>query len=237
VRERQPAVEREDRHLHAEPYEEAEEDQELGRRGELASPFGEGRDREGVPRNGVEEHEEADQHEDRSAHGVEDEVERGRAAPLATPAVDEEEERDQRQLPEHVEERPVLCHEHAEHRRFELQEQRVVALGPLRDARRSEDRDQAEEGGEQDHREREAVQPQGVGGSQAGVPFRALVELESCLRGVEVTQQSPGVGQGRRCKADGQPADEAVRVPGQQRDQQGAAGGDGEQCGQRWHLG
>ena len=125
----------------------------------------------------IEQHQQTHQHEYRSGHGIEHEIQGCGAAVLATPAIDKEKQRDQGQFPEHVEKRPVLGHEDAHHGRLQYQYQQVVAFYLFLDAGRGQYRDKAEQCGQKYHREGEAIYTQGEGGAQARVPVVVFVKL------------------------------------------------------------
>ena len=145
-----------------------------------------------MPGDGIEHHQQADQHENRSAHGIQHEVQ-GRLVPAFTaPAVDEEKQRDQGQFPEYVEQRPVLCHEHAEHRRFQYQHQRVIAFDAAGDAGRGQDGEETQQRSEQHHGKGEAIDPQRERGSQTRIPGYQLTELKPRGSAVEPADQPPG---------------------------------------------
>jgi len=104
------------------------------------------------------------------------------AAPLtvyAAPAVNKKEQRDQGQFPEYVEQGPILGHEDPEHGGFQQQHQHVVTLHLLFDAGRCEQGDKAEEGGEQQHGEGDAIDADSIGGAEPGIPNNHFHKLES----------------------------------------------------------
>jgi hypothetical protein len=128
VRIGQPGVQREHRHLHREGEEEGAEEPERAALRELR----------GVERGLVREvrhrrHEalhrdrrlmraevhDADQHEQRSDHRVDEELEARVDAPFAPPDPDDEVHRDEHGFPHHVEQEEIERHEDAEHSRRE----------------------------------------------------------------------------------------------------------------------
>ena len=177
---------------------------------------------EGVPGGDIKQYQQADEHEHRAAHGVEHEVECRLVTTLAAPATDEEEQRDQRQFPEQVEQRPVLGHEDAEHGGFQQQHQHEIPFRPLADAGRGEDADKAEQCRQQDHGEGNAVDAERIGGPEAWIPGGLLGKLQGGRAGLEDRQQAPGKQQGCRRGGQGHRADDAQLLSGQHGDQRGA---------------
>ncbi len=198
MRQRQPAMQRKDRHLDAEADEQAGEDQQLRRRRQVARALGHVAHGETVAGRRVVEEEQRHQHEHRAAQRVQEEVERRALAVGAAEAVDQEEQRNQRRFPEDVEERPVARGEHAEHRRFEQQHQREVEPRPLFHAPRDEHGDQAQQRRQQDHRQRNAVDAEREIGPEPDIPRPAFMELDRRPRRIEAGRQPQGVAEGRQ---------------------------------------
>jgi len=130
-----------------------------------------------------------DQHEHRTAQGIQEEVER-RALPVGpTQTVDQEEQRNQRRFPEDVEQRPVARREHAEHGRFEQQDEDEIEPCPLLHAPRDEYGDQRQQGSEQHHGQRDAVHPEGEIGAEPDIPGTAFEHLHRRPGRVELAGQ------------------------------------------------
>ena len=106
----------------------------------------------GVAHGQVDQLEEQQQ-ADRAGHGVDEELKGGGAAPIAPPALDQEEGRDEAELPEDKEEEKVQRQKVAKHGRLEQQQQREVRLHPLRHAPGRRQRHGRHHHGEQQQRQ------------------------------------------------------------------------------------
>jgi hypothetical protein len=126
--ERQPAMQRKNGNFHPETDQKSQQQPHLFVARQRRCRLGDGRHGERLGRGEPIDHDDADQNEDRPAHGVQHEIEAGHMPFFAAPQVDQEKQRDQRQFPEHEEQRPVLGHEHAEHGEFQHQQPGVIAL-------------------------------------------------------------------------------------------------------------
>ena len=125
----EPGVEREHRDLDREADEHAGEDPELRGAGDAGPLLHEVRDGEALGPGLEEQREEADEHQRRAEHGVEEELERRILALLAAPDADEEVHREEHDLEEDEEEDEVLCDERARHAGLEHEEEREERLG------------------------------------------------------------------------------------------------------------
>jgi hypothetical protein len=130
---------------------------------------------------------ERDEHEHGAEERVQEELQRGVDAPWTAPHADDEEHRDEHRFPEEIEQQAVQRGEHADHQAFHDEEGGVVLRGALLDHRPggNHDRDR-DERGEQDQRQRDAVDAQVVSGMERGDPWHALDELERGGRRVEI---------------------------------------------------
>jgi hypothetical protein len=185
-------VEREHRHLDREGERERGEEPRLG----LPPDAGRGDDRVEHARRApgaevvegehaelgvaeVVEDEQPDQHRQAPDHGVDEELDRRVDAARPAPHADHEVHRDERDLPEHVEQEQVQREEGAEHAGLErLHEEHVrlhalVDLGP-----RGQEDDRQQERGEHDEEQADPVDPEEVPDAVVGQPRRALHELE-----------------------------------------------------------
>ena len=110
-----------------------------------------------------------DQHEHAAEERVQEELERGVHAPRTAPDADDEEHRDEHGFPEEVEQQAVERGEHADHQAFHDEEGGVV----LRRARARSPSSAAmttgigDERGQQDQRQRDAVDAEVVSGVEA----------------------------------------------------------------------
>ena len=132
----QPRVEREHRNLDGEAHEHSGEDPDLCRPTEQASVLGEHRNRERrldtlgqCTAHLEEERDERDEHECRSEHRVEEELERRVLALLAAPHTDHEVHRQQNHFEEDEEEDEVLGDEGSGHTRLEDEHEAEERLG------------------------------------------------------------------------------------------------------------
>ena len=108
-------------------------------------------------RVGVEvHHEDAEEHEDARCECVDEELHRRIAPVLPTPYEDEQEHRNQGQLPEDEEDEQVEGDEDSYERAFHQQEQGVEEVAPL-GVPLDQHRDRDEDRCEPDHRERQCV--------------------------------------------------------------------------------
>jgi len=153
---------------------------------------------ETVPGGDVVEQQQSDQHEHRAAEGVQHEVQ-CRAVTIGSPkTVDEEEQRDQRQFPENIEQRPVARGKDDQHRGFEAQDQREVELRASAHRGRGEDCDEAQDGRQQQHRQRNSVDTERQARAKARVPGTGLEELHLGAGRIKTQQQESGAKHGQR---------------------------------------
>ena len=125
-----------------------------------------------------------------AGQGVEEEFDR-RVSPAALPPdADQEEHRQQHDLPEEVEEHQVDGQEDPHQAAFQDQqqghEQRHAAL--LRPG--DQHRDDLQKGGQQHHQQGDAVERQGVTDTEAGNPGGVLVQQPAAPAGIEADEQS-----------------------------------------------
>ena len=152
--------------------------------------------------------ENADQHQEASDDGVEDELHSGVDAPRAAPDSDQEVHRDQHDFPEHVEENQVERGEDTDHPRLEDEEQRHVGLHLLRDGREGgEDRDGREQGRQEDEEHAHAVDAEVVLDAEARHPRRLLHELHAALSRVEHGEERQRGDEGQDRHEERDPAD------------------------------
>ena len=164
VRERQPCVHGEERHLHRKAGHEQDEHPVLLRRAELGR--GEVRERCEVERPGAacrgrilrRDVDHAREREHRAKERVQEELDRSRAPFGAAVDRDQEVHRHQRELVRRVEHDRIAREEHAEHRRLQQEEPRVVlALALLDRGERADHRERHEERREQDQHRADGV--------------------------------------------------------------------------------
>ena len=162
------------------------------------------------------------QDQDRAQQGVQEELDRGVFAPRAAPDADQEIHRQQHHFPEDVEQEEIQRHEHADHAGVEHQQQGEVALDALFDPEAGEHRDEANQRGQQHHRDADAVHADEVIDVVGGHPRILFRELDGGGGGVEMgveddRDQDLGSGRGHR-----DPADQAVLLLGTEHDHQQA---------------
>jgi hypothetical protein len=160
VRVGQPGVERPHRHLDREPEEDAEERPGLEGRAAERRQRGQLGDRPGLRARLEVDRQEGDQHEHRAEQRVEEELHARVVAPRATPDPDHEEHRDEHELPEDEEQDQVEGDERAGHARLQHQHQRQERLRLARrwqDLERVDRAQQRQQVGEEEQRQRDAV--------------------------------------------------------------------------------
>ena len=167
---RQPGVQGHDRHLDGESGQQCQEHHHLqptplGRHGQrmVRQVRGQGLDveRHGARVRGVPEHDrqQAQEREHAAGQCVDEEFHRCPAPLLVPPDADQEEQRDERELEEHVEQDHVPGREHAEHRRLEHEQQHVETDGAILDRVPADEHGrQREQGRQAEHPQREAVE-------------------------------------------------------------------------------
>jgi len=169
VRIRQPGVERPDWDFDAEGDEEANECQRLdrldARAHEDAALWRESRPEFSQRRDAERPCRQADQlgrqqHAQRAANRVDEEL-GARILPVAAaPFLDQEVDRNQAQLVEQEEDHHILRHEHAHQAGLEQQDQRQMCFGAVDDFPTDQDRQRHEDTGQQHHRRADAVDAQ-----------------------------------------------------------------------------
>ena len=139
---RQPGVDRHDRHLDRKANQKRAKHPQLQvaplrchRQRVAGEPGREGGDVKGEHARvgGVPEHDgqEAKKGQHAASKGVDEKLDGSPAAIVATPDADQEEQRHQGELEKHIEENDVASGKHAEHRCFQQQEQAIEADGLL----------------------------------------------------------------------------------------------------------
>ena len=128
----QPGVEREHRHLDREAHEHAGEDPDLGVLGQLATVLHQVRDGEALRAGLDEQGDERHQHQGRTEHRVEEELQRGVLTVLAAPHSDHEVHRQQHHFEEDEEENQVLGDEGARHADLQHEHEDEEGLGVAR---------------------------------------------------------------------------------------------------------
>ena len=163
------------------------------------------------------------QHEQRSDHGVEDELDRRVDAPVPAPDPDDEVHRDQHHLPHHVEEEQVEGQERAQHAHLEHEERDQELLDLLADGGvRRQEHDGREEGGEQHQPQRDAVDAELEVDADAADPLLVDHELEAALAGVEPPPHAQGREEGAEREAQGGAAQDALLLARDQHEGQRA---------------
>ena len=187
----QPCVQREQRHLHGERNCECEEEPAAGVGGEVGT-FGQLHQIERdvaqavLRQNGGRD--DADQHERRAEHRVEEELCCGVDALVVTPAADEEIHRHEDDFEEQEEEEKIEADETAHHTRLEDEHPSEVALVIV--VRVDSDNDEREQqSGENDEEQRDAVDTDVPTDSPIADPRMLRDELESGVGGFERRKQ------------------------------------------------
>ena len=129
---RQPGVEREHRHLHGESHEHASEDPNLHVLGDRGTVLHEVWNREALCTRLEEQGQERHEHQCRTEHRVEEELQRRILTLLATPHTDHEVHRQQHHFKEHEEQDQVLGDERSRHARLQDEHQAEECLGVTR---------------------------------------------------------------------------------------------------------
>ena len=130
-----------------------------------------------------------EQHQHRAEQRVEEELEARIDAARAAPHADDQEHRNEAALEEHIEQHQVQRAEGADHQRFQHQERDHVGAHPVLDRGPArQDRDRHQRGGEDHERQRNAVDPHGIGdGATEPRPF--FQELKIGRRQIETPDQ------------------------------------------------
>jgi len=121
------------------------------------------------------------QHQHRADQSIYEELDGGVNPAGASPDADQEVHGQQHDLPEDVEEEEVQRHEGAHHAGFQEQEEGVVALHAGLDPPGSGDAEEAEQGGQEHHREGQAVHTDEVFDVKGRNPSGVFDELEALL--------------------------------------------------------
>lgn len=108
------------------------------------------------------EHQHGDEHQHTTQQRVQEELDGRVLATRSTPDADQEVHRQQHDFPEDIEEEEVERHEDAEHAGLEQQEQHQIAANGFGDAPRGHHRQHADQRGEQDERQADAVDSQAI---------------------------------------------------------------------------
>jgi hypothetical protein len=215
----QPGVERDGRQLHQEAdHQQAE--QHLGHRarpaahggGQLGLGGGAGQ-LDQVERPAVEvDADQRDQQGDGADQRVEEELDGRVLTARAAPDADQEVHRQQADLEEGVELEQVQRHEHADQQRLQQQHQRQVPPTHARVGPPGQHGQRGDEGGQQQHRQRQPVDADAVVDVERGDPEVILHQLHgAAVRvggadvGVEADQQRQGQDQRRERHAQGGP--------------------------------
>ena len=128
---------------------------------------------------GVEQIKNADQHEERTDHRVEDELDRGVNPSLASPDPDQEIHRDQHDFPENVKEHQVERAEHSDHSRLERKKTDHERFDLLRYRLPGRENGQRRQKCSQDHQEKaDAVDPE----MMLNAVGRSLDPCAGCLK-------------------------------------------------------
>ena len=138
------------------------------------------------------EEQDTQQHQHGAGQRVEEELDRGVKFARAAPDADQQVHRNQHGFPEDEEEEEIKRHEDAEHAGLQNQEPDVVFLDTILDGGPGrEDRDPAQQRGEHDEQEGNAVDADHVARADGGNPVvgRALNEFEA---GLEALRPEPG---------------------------------------------
>ena len=181
--------------------------------------------------------EDAEQHHDRAGERIEEELDRGVQPPRAAPDPDEEVHRDEHHLPEHVEQEHVEGAEDAQHPRLQQQHEDVESAHAVGDrGPRGQDRDEAEERGEEHEQGADAVHREEVVDPDRGDPGRLLDELEALLSPVEPEPEGQAHQEAEEAEAVRHPAHRVLPLPApedrQEEDEgarEGRVGDDGEE--------
>src|SRR5208337_718226 len=124
-----------------------------------------------------------EQHQDGTGQGIEEELDGGIKLARPAPHPDNKVHRHQHDFPENVKEKEVQGHENAQHAHLQKQEHGVVFFGPLLNRRpRGKDREEAENAGQHNEQEADAVNPEVVLRANAGYPVMNFHEFELLIR-------------------------------------------------------
>ncbi len=230
-----PGVQREDRHLDGEGQCEGQE-QPAGGLGGDALRLGDGdqveceRPAGGVGMQERQRHD-ADEHQRRAGHRVEEELGGRIGAVAVAPPADEEVHRDEHDLEAQEEDDQVEAGEHAHHAAFEDQHPGVVGAAVVpRVGGQDGDREQDPRQG--DEEQRDPVYAEQPGDAELLDPCMAAAELEAVDSGVEGGEQPQRERSGRHRGEHGHQLQQFRAAAGSEDHQQGAEQGREDQCGQ-----
>ncbi len=181
----------------------------------------------------AEEHQgqDADQHQGRAEHRVDEELEGGVDPPLVAPPADEEVHGDEHDLPEQEEHEQVEGQEHPDAARLQQEHPRHVALEVVVDVGPGDG--QREEDAAEDHQEEgDPVDAQLPGDAERLDPRVVGDELEAAVAGVEVEEQDQAEQAHQQGDAEADPGHHVVAVLGQEGHQARAQGRDQDQQGE-----
>ena len=157
---------------------------------------------------------EGNQHQDRAEERIQEELQRRVDAALATPDTDDQEHRDEHRFPEYVEQQAIEGAEHADHQPLEDQERREVLRRAGLDRIPARDHhERRDEGGQQDQRRRQPVDPEVVPDVEGLDPGHAFYELHPRFGIVEADIQANA----RKERQDGEGERRLAHQPGLRR--------------------
>ena len=231
----QPGVEREQRRLDREGQGEGQEDPSAGVDREGLA-LGQRDQVEGdrvarLPGGQDDQGQDADQHQGRAQHRVEEELEGGvHLAPVA-PAPDQEVHRDQDDLEHDEEDEEVQGQERPQAAGLEQQQPGVVRLGVVaRVGRQHGDREQAQ--GHHHEEERDPVDAEVPRDPEVGDPLLVVDELEAALAELVLDQHPAAHGRGGERRQDRDGLDQLLAGPREAGHEQGARRGQEHQDAQ-----
>jgi hypothetical protein len=183
---------------------------------------GQGADVERRPLGQEVEGEEAHQHQRRAEEGEEEELDRCVLAVRAAPDPDHEEHREEDDLEEDEEEHEVEGDEGPDHPDLEQEDQgqerlRVVRLREV--VQRVDDAQRHDHHGQDQQRQRDAVDPEVVPGVDDRDPLLVDLELHlGCVPEVEVDEDADPDRQGHERREEGDDLDRSFLRPGDEQD-------------------
>jgi len=131
------------------------------------------------------------QHDQRSGEGIDKELDRRIEAQFPSPGTDNVEHRDQRELPEEVEDDRIERDEHADHRHLEEEQRDDHVLDVFFDTERN-DPYQGHQGRHDDDKKADAVHPDIIADPKIGYQRNPFDELHRAAGGIECEPEPEG---------------------------------------------
>ena len=134
---------------------------------------------------------------------IDEELHRRITAACPTPDTDQEEHRDQHDLPEDIEQEEIQCREHAQYTRLQYQQQTEIKRCALGDIPRIDSHQKAKQRGQHKERQRETVKPHRIRYAKSREPLGKLSELKALGGFIIIRQHHHTADECQQRAADG----------------------------------